>query len=207
MEKNFSSKEFAKVVKSANQELKGTFKSPFVIVNLLNKAAKGDFAKVSGVEGITKENLSTVAKVVKNLHKGRYYFDMCLFEKDYKGRFCTLQPYKEPVCMYDFLGGDIVTDAKGREIRLTDEGAVLFVVVPLTVTGVFNAFAKVAKIDIKNAEKVAKDMEKAQRANEKAAKKAAKFAAQRAKELSLQYIKGQISELEFSEELAKIKVG
>ena len=48
MKQNFlSAKEFTNVVKGAKVEINGTFKNPFVVVNLLNKAAKGDFSKIN----------------------------------------------------------------------------------------------------------------------------------------------------------------
>lgn len=214
MAKNYSSKEFNKVVRSANSELKGTFKSPFVIVNLLNKAVKGDFEKVSGVEGLSRESLTEVARVLKSMYKGRYAFDLNIFEKDYLNRFCTATKYKgeETVPDYFEVGGVsclVNVDQKGREVLYsdTDKSMIFLQPIPLTITGVFNAFAKVAKIDLKRAEDNEKAVKKAAKDNEKAVKRAKKQAENRAKELSLMYFKGQISELEFSEELAKIKVG
>lgn len=157
-------KEFSTIVKSAKSELKGTFSSPFVICNLLNKAAKGDFSKVANCSELTRESLAKVAKVVKSMHSGRYAFDMCLFEKDYKGRFVSLSPFKGEkgsltVDYMDISGISVcvLTDNKGREI-ITNKAGMLVTCTPisLTVSGVFAAFAKVAKVELSTNEKAAK---------------------------------------------------
>lgn len=196
--KNFSTKEFNAIVKSAKVELNGTFKSPFVVCNLLNKAAKGDFSKVAGVEGLTRENLSKVAGVIKGMHGGRYAFDMSIFEKDYKGRFCTTSKAKEigTPDYYDINGFSalVYTDNKGREII---EG-VLYTPISLTINGVFNAFAKAAKVDISGKEKAQKEFLKA-------AKKAAKIRENRIKDLNNAFTKGVLTEVEYNEKMKALK--
>ncbi len=164
-------KEFSVIVKSAKCELKGTFTSPFVICNLLNKAAKGDFSKVANCSELDRENLAKVAKVVKGMHGQRYAFDMCLFEKDYKGRFVSLSPFKgeKESLTVDYIDTKegisvcVLTDGKGREI-ITDKAGMLVTCTPisLTVSGVFAAFAKVARVELSANEKAAKDAEKAE---------------------------------------------
>ena len=151
-------KEFSAVVSAARTENKETFSNPFVIINLLNKAAKGDFTKVNNCSELTRENTAKVAKVCKGMHSNRYAFDVCLFEKDYKGRFCTISTTKVTETISDYMDLDgisalVVTDKKGREVTL--------IPIPLTINAYFSAFAKVAKVDIKSAETAEKAAEKA----------------------------------------------
>jgi hypothetical protein len=203
--KNFSAKEFNGIVKGAKVEINGTFKNPFIVINLLNKAAKGDFSKMNNCD-ILPENLKKVAKVCKGMHANRYAFDVCLFEKDSFGRFCTLSPFKgEKVDLftdyYDInnLSVLISTDNKGREVVENEKGD-LYTCVPvsLTINGIFNAFAKVAKVEIKETEKAAKE-------SEKATKQAAKVRENRIKDLNNAYTKGVLTEVEYNEKLKALK--
>lgn len=202
---NFSAKEFTNIVKGAKVEINGTFKNPFVVVNLLNKAAKGDFSKINNCE-ISPENLKKVAKVCKGMHTNRYAFDVCLFEKDSFGRFCTLSPFKGAkgdLCAdyYDInnLSVLVYTDNKGREMVENEKGDLYTCVpVPLTVTGIFNAFAKVAKVDIIAAEKAAKDSEKAAKDSEKAYNRAKKGVIK-------DYNDGKINEVDLATKLGELR--
>lgn len=201
---NFSAKEFAKVAKSARVEINGIFKSPFVVVNLLNKAAKGDFSKVANCDGLTRENVAKVAKVVKSLHAGRYAFDLSVFDKDYLGRFCTRTNYKGEISdlIADYMDVNgvsalVYTDSKGREIVASGEKYVILCPVPATINGVFAAFAKVAKVELSNNEKA----EKAEKAAKNAAEKAEKAAK---KGVISDYNAGRISEFELAAKLAEI---
>ena len=193
---NFTSKEFSQIVKGAKSEINGVFKSPFVVVNLLNKAAKGDFSKVDGC-GISSDNLAKVAKVCKSLHGERYAFDLCLFEKDSKGRFCTLCKLPKAF-VYDTDGDAVTYTYKGGEIV----GTSYMKPISCTINGVFAAFAKVAKIDITEAEK-------AQKAAEKAAQKAAKDAKRTFEKMKKgiisDYNKGMFGEAALADKLATLK--
>lgn len=203
---NFSAKEFTNIVKGAKVEINGTFKNPFIVINLLNKAAKGDFSKVANVEDITRENLVKVANVLKGMHKNRYAFDTCLFEKDSFGRFCTMSNYKGTkgdlfADYYDInnLSVLIYTDNKGREIVENEKGD-MFICMPisLTLNGMFNAFAKVAKVDIIQTEKAAKVAEKAAKDSEKAYNIAKKGVIK-------DYNDGKITEVELATRLSELK--
>lgn len=193
---NFSSKEFTQIVKGATKEINGVFKSPFVVVNLLNKAAKGDFSKIEGCT-FTPENLAKVAKVCKSLHGGRYAFDLCLFEKDSRGRFCTLCKLPKAF-VYDTDGDAITYTYKGGEIVGTN----YMKPIACTINGVFAAFAKVAKIDITETEKAEKA---AQKAAEKAAKDAKKEYEKMKKGVIADYNKGMFGEAVLAEKLAQLK--
>lgn len=201
------SKEFSTIVKSARSELKGTFTSPFVICNLLNKAAKGDFSKVANCSELTRENLAKVARVIKSMHSGRYAFDMCMFEKDYKGRFVSLSPFKgekESLCVdymdtKDGVSVRVLTDCKGREI-IENKAGMLVTCTPisLTVSGVFAAFAKAAKVELSTSEKAAKDAEKAET-------KAAKEFAKAKKGIIIDYNNGLFGESELAARLQALR--
>lgn len=202
---NFSAKEFNGIVKGAKVEINGMFKNPFVVVNLLNKAAKGDMSKISGCN-ITPENLKKVAKVCKGMHTNRYAFDVCLFEKDSFGHFCTLSPFKGTKGdlsrdYYDInnLSVLISTDNKGREVVENEKGD-LYTCMPiaLTINGVFNAFAKVAKVDI-----IA--TEKAEKATKKAAKDSAKEYEKAKNGVISDYNAGRITEIDLADKLSALK--
>lgn len=193
-----NTKEFSAIVKSANVELNGTFKSPFVICNLLNKAAKGDFSKVANCENLTKDNLSKVAKVVKTLHNNRYAFDVCVLPKvcGKLGTFVAVPDKQNELC--SILSGDIVT-YNGKVLCVNDDNLVgVFRSIPLTITGVFNAFAKVAKVEISATEKAAKE-------SEKAAKKAAKEYENAKKGVIRDYNNGMFGENILAEKLATLR--
>ena len=203
---NLSAKQFTSIVKGAKVEINGTFKNPFVVINLLNKAAKGDFAKVANVEGISRENIKKVASVLKGMHNNRYAFDVCLFEKDSFGRFCTLSPFKGTkgdlfADYYDInnLSVMVYTDNKWREIVENEKGD-LYTCVPisLTINGVFGAFAKVAKVDIIAAEKAAKD-------SAKGAKDRAKEYEKAKKGVISDYNAGRITEIDLATKLAELR--
>ena len=202
---NFSAKEFNGIVKGAKVEINGTFKNPFVIVNLLNKAAKGDMSKIAGCN-IAPENLKKVANKCKSMHANRYAFDVCLFEKDSFGHFCTLSPFKGTkgdlfADYYDInnLSVLIYTDNKGREIVENEKGD-LYTCVPvsLTINGIFGAFAKVAKVDIITTEK-------AEKATKKAAKDSAKEYEKAKKGVISDYNAGRISEIDLADKLSALK--
>ena len=202
---NLSAKQFTSIVKGAKVEINGTFKNPFVVINLLNKAAKGDFSKINNCD-IKPENLKKVANICKGMHKNRYAFDVCLFEKDSFGRFCTLSPYKGTkgdlfADYYDINNLSVLayTDNKGREIVENEKGD-LYTCVPisLTVNGIFGAFAKVAKVDIIAAEK-------AEKATKKAAKDSAKEYEKAKKGVISDYNAGRITEMDLAAKLAELR--
>ena len=190
--------EFSAIVKSAKVELNGTFKSPFVICNLLNKAAKGDFSKVANCEGLSRENLAKVAKVVKTLHNNRYAFDVCILPK-VCGKLGTFKVVGEKQNEKSALMSGETVVFHGKVLSLNDEGYVgIFSPISLTIYGVFNAFAKVAKVEISATEKAAKD-------SEKAAKKAAKDFENAKKCIIKDYNAGLFGEDILAEKLANLR--
>lgn len=204
MAKNvISAKDFGTCAKGAKVELNGIFKNPFVVCNLLEKAAKGDFSKVANVEGITREKLAIVAKSLKSLHHNRYAFtfdfllsNSDLFRKDKNNVLCSVLTSKSvPAHKYDLL--DI--------IPANDKTAAKFMYlrpVVCSITAIFNAFAKVAKVDLTNTEKAAKV---AAKVAAKAAKDSAKEYEKAKKGVISDYNAGRITEVDLADKLSALK--
>jgi hypothetical protein len=211
---NISSKEFAAIAKNANKQIKDVTFSPFFICNTLNKVAKGDVSKINGMEGINVDDVKTVANECKKLHGGRYAFDFCLFDKDSFGRWCTRTTLPKKYVL-DTDGDAVTYTINGKEVLLYDN--VYLQPVTCTFTGMLAAFAKVAKVEIretekrenaekKEAEKLAKKEARAREtAEQKKARAAKKERETKAKELSLQLLAGEITPEEFAEKLAILK--
>lgn len=200
MEKNFvySVSEFNEVVTSGREELKDVFSNPFVIINALNKAAKGDFSKMKNCEGLTFENVQAVAKVIKSLHGNRYAFDTCLLRKDSKGRFCRISKSK----VMPKWGFDLVD--------ISEKGFLYLKPIALNEIAYYNAFVALAKAEISKAEKARKkaekEAEKAAKATLSKAQKKAKSANEKAyKELCAKFYKGEICAEEFAEKANALK--
>lgn len=153
MKKNVisTSKEFAKVAKSAKVELKNTFSSVYVIVNLLNKACKGEFNKLENVS-FSCDDLKRVAATLKSMHGKRYAFDIPALLQLAGGLFY-------------YRNGVICQTAKSKScpkfgldlIDVTHEFWYYSKPVVLTIDAVFAAFCKVARYELKATEKAAKD--------------------------------------------------
>lgn len=211
---NISSKEFAAIAKNANKQIKEVTFSPFFICNTLNKVAKGDVSKISGMDSINVDDVKTVAKECKTLHGGRYAFDFALFDKDAKGRFCTRVTLPKHY-VFDTDGDAVKYTFNGKDVLLSDN--VYLQPISCTFTGMLSAFAKVAKVEIRatekkeaaekrEAEKIAKKEARARETEEqKKARAAKKVRETKAKELSLQLLSGEITAEEFAEKLAILK--
>ena len=195
---NYSVSEFNEVVVNGRNELKDTFSNPFVIINALNKAAKGDFSKMKNCEGLTFENVKAVANVVKSLHNNRYAFDTCLLRKDSKGRFCRVAKSKVmPVWGFDL-------------IDVNEKGYMYYKPIALNEIAFFNAFVAIAKAEVSKAEKARKkaekEAEKAAKATLSKAQKKAKSANEKAyKELCSKFYKGLICAEEFTAKVNALK--
>lgn len=195
---DYSVSEFNEVVTKSRNELKNAFKNPFVIINALNKAAKGDFSKLKNCEGLTFDNVKAVAKVVKTLHGNRYAFDTCLFPKDSKGRFCRVSKSK----VMPKFGFDLVD--------VNEKGFSYLKPIALNEIAFYNAFVAIAKAEISKAEKARKkaekEAEKAAKATLSKAQRKAKSANEKAyKELCSKFYKGEICAEEFAEKAAKLR--
>lgn len=211
---SISSKEFAAIAKNANKQIKEVTYSPFFIINTLNKVAKGDVSKIDGCSAINVEDVKTVANECKKLHGNRYAFDFALFDKDSKGRFCTRTTLPKKY-VFDTDGDAVTYSFNGKDILLSDN--VYLQPVTCTFPGMLSAFAKVAKVELRETEKreaaekreAEKLAKKEARAKETAAQKKARMAKKeretKAKELSLQLLSGEITAEEFAEKLAILK--
>ena len=169
--KNLSTKEFNAIVKGAKVELNGIFKSPFIVINLLNKAAKGDLSKINGCN-IKPENLKKVAGELKRIHGNRYAFIIDVLPKCEGGQigYFVEVPEKQNE-LANISNGEIVNFGK-KELIVNDGNVGIFNPIPCTINGIFNAFAKVAKVDILATEKQAKERAKIEK---KQAKERAHF--------------------------------
>lgn len=204
MSKNvISAKDFGTCAKGAKVELNGIFKNPFIVCNLLEKAAKGDFSKVANVNGITRENLAIVAKTLKKLHGNRYAFSFDfllsnsdLFRKDRNNVLCSVSTSKSvPAFKYDMLDIIAATDKTGAKFMYLKP-------VNCTIIAIFNAFAKVAKVDLNSTEKAAKE---AAKVAEKAAKDSAKEYEKAKKGVISDYNAGRITEFDLADKLRALK--
>ena len=212
--KNISSKEFATIAKNATRQIKEVTYSPFFILNTLNKVVKGDVAKISGMESINVDDVKTVANECKKLHGNRYAFDFCLFEKDTKGRFCTRVQLPK-VYALDTIGDEVSYTFKGCNVDCSTH--TYLKPVPCTFPGMLSAFAKVAKVEIRETEKreaaekreAEKRAKKEARAKETAEQKKARAAKKeretKVKMLSIELLAGEITPEEFAEKVAAIK--
>ena len=204
---NITSKEFAAIAKNATKQIKEVTFSPFFICNTLNKVAKGDVSKIVGMESINVDDVKTVANECRKLHRGRYAFDFALFDKDSNGRFCTRVQLPK-VYAFDTIGDAVSYTFKGCNVE--SETHTYLKPVPCTFTGMLSAFAKVAKVEIRETEKreaaekreAEKLAKKEARAKETEAQKKARMAKKereaKAKELSLQLLSGEITAEEFA---------
>lgn len=195
---NYSVREFQEVVTSGRTELRDTFNSPFVILNNLNKAAKGDFSKIKNCTGLTCEKVKEVAKVVKTLHKNRYAFDTCLLRKDSKGRFCRVSKSK----VMPKFGFDLVD--------VNEKGFSFLKPIALNEIAFYNAFAAIAKGEVSKAgkerKKAEKEAEKAAKATLSKAQKKEKSAKEKAyKDLCAKFYKGEISAEVFAQKAEALK--
>lgn len=179
--------EFVNVVNNAKSELNGTFKSPFIVINLLNKAAKGDFSKVKNCGDLDATNIKQVAKALKAIHGKNNAFDFDyllesgICEKNLDGKLCALRLVKQMPAYTNRLV-DIVPN----------KGYKAYVPVNVTINAIFNLFVKAAKVEIKAVEKA----EKAQKASESKELKKAKAVLSN---IVRDYNNGKLSEFEFCE--------
>ena len=211
---NISSKEFAAIAKSATRQIKEVTYSPFFIINTLNKVAKGDVSKIDGCSTINVEDVKTVANECKKLHGNRYAFDFALFEKDSKGRFCTRVTLPKNY-VFDTDGDAVTYSFNGKDVLLYDN--VYLQPIACTFTGMLSAFAKVAKVEMRETEKreaaekreAEKRAKKEARAKETAEQKKARAAKKeretKVKMLSIELLAGEITPEEFAEKVAAIK--
>lgn len=211
---NMTSKEFAAIAKNANKQIKDVTFSPFFICNTLNKVVKGDVTKINGMESINVDDVKTVANECKKLHGGRYAFDFALFEKDSRGRWCTRNTLPKKY-VFDTDGDCVTYTVNGKDVILSEN--VYLQPVTCTFPGMLSAFAKVAKVELREtekreaaekreAEKLAKKEARAREtAEQKKARAAKKERETKVKMLSIELLAGEITPEEFAEKVAAIK--
>lgn len=217
--------EFNAVKKAGNNEIKGNLRSPYFWATYLNKGAAGDWGKMKDAEGNRLEvsflEVKKVAAHLKGMHGRRYPFDFRpllesgFLSRDLDGSFVRPVPYKGSATLADVMDGSEVVTKQGYPVVLSEDGTSLVVLRPVvsSAQGIYNLFAAWAKEDVKDTETRAKAAAKAAakeaRAKEteahKAARKAARIREARAKEISLQMIRGEICPEEAAVALAALK--
>lgn len=180
--------------KEAQNEVKSASKNIFFWQkNLRTLAKKNEFC-----EG---QSVAKVAKAVRNYTKGGSLFDLCAFEKDAEGRFCTRALASKDSHIIT-TGEGYCTDEKGRQY-IEGSATEILLPVPCTLLGVFNAFCKVATAEIKALEKAEKEAiceeEKALKAEQRAKAKAEKIKVRKLNELQRALDKGILTEAEYNE--------
>lgn len=207
---NTTAKEFSGIIRNAKGEVKNTFNSPFVVCNLLNKAAKGDFSKIQNCDNLVRENVARVGSVLKSMHGGRYPFDICVLYRAENGRIGTFTAVPEcqgEVC--NIMNGETVM-YKGRALCVNAQNIVgYFVPTQLTITGIFNAFCAVAKGEVTARERERKqaqrESERAQRERERETARADKEFARTKKGIIKDYNDGKFGEAELADKLAELR--
>lgn len=173
-----TTKEFNQSAKKGQKAIVTLTKSPFAIIKSLNNRLK-ETGKTTFIEGLGNIDLSGVHVVADQLKAinpaARYAFNVDVFTKDYKGRFCERVAYKgneRPA-----RDGQIVTD-KGREL-VTDETGNTIMLRPVVCTeaGMFNAFVRIAGVYVKAEDTASRQAAKEAKAAAKAEKAAQKAAA------------------------------
>lgn len=128
------------IVTKSKKQLKGYISSPFAGANILNKGYKGDFSKLSEY-GVNCEDFIFVGKILLQHQKEnanlfastRYPFNLDLFQKDSKGRFCyEFKSKKVPI-----WGTDIV--------NVSPKGYIYLKPIKNNITDLYNAFTIIAK--------------------------------------------------------------
>lgn len=177
--KILSAKEFGAIASEGKKQVKGIFSSPYVIINALNKAAKGDFSKITNCEGLQRDKIAIVAREVKALHTGRYAFDICLFHRsEVGGRIGWWNEIPAQQCeLYSLMAGETVlcTDPKflGRELCIREGRVGVFRPIALTEPAIFAAYCTIVRNGKRATEQAAK---RAEREAKQAAKQAERVA-------------------------------
>lgn len=184
-------------IKSGKNQIKTATHSIFYCVNELNKLAKKN-------EYCDSTAVRPIADVIRTMHEERGYFGLCVFPKDSKGRFyiSTVKVNGFESELPSLMNGEVITDKFGREVVWSEEKKCFFALeYRCTVDTLFNAFCKIAK----GVTAAQKDAETAEKKAQKAAEKKARENEKKAAELSRRYMSGEISEMQFNEQIAALK--
>lgn len=153
--------------KGANQEIKSL--THIYYVNQLNKLARKN-------EFVNGTNIRNLGNMVKQHSGERDYFTLHVFTPDYLGRPCYIAKYKGEIKAQDLMHGDIITDKRGNEIRISaddPEQLIIYRVCTISLNGMISAFRAVLA-------PVAADQDRAEREQRAAERKAQKSAANKA---------------------------
>ena len=189
--------------KGAKQEIKSL--SYMYFVNQLNKLAK----KNEFVEGVNIRDLGNMLKQ----HSGeRDLFTLRVFLPDYQGRPCYIAKYKgDQYTAQDLMSGDIITDERGNEIRISaadPEQLVIYRACSLSLSGMITAFRAILAPIAAEQDRAEREQRKAERkAEQSAANKAAAAARKAIREQQraaiAAYQRGEMCIAEFAEIMSK----
>ena len=138
-------KKVNETVKSAKTQVKNLLTNAFVGVNFFNKVVSGKIGAGLLPEGLNINSIKETAKLLKEIHGGRYAFTVDILHKDRYNRFCSVSFCgRVPSHNYDMI--DITKAGRFSYWRPISEG--------MPFTQFFNLFADYVKADA--AAKVAK---------------------------------------------------
>lgn len=188
--------------KGAKQEIKSL--SYMYFVNQLNKLAR----KNEFVDGV---NLRDLGNMVKQHSAQRDLFTLRVFTPDYQGRPCYIAKYKGDMTARDLMHGDIITDDRGNEIRISNnnpETLVIYRVCPLSLSGMISAYRAILAPIAAEQDKAEREARKAERKAEKTADSKARAAARKAireqqREAREAYQRGEMCIEQFAEIMSK----
>lgn len=164
--------------KGAKQEIKSL--SPMYYVNQLNKLAKRN----EFIEGV---NLRDLGNMVKQHSGERDLFTLRVFVPDYQGRPCYIAKYKGEITAQDLMHGDIITDERGNELRISandPEQVITYRAISLSLSAFISAFRAVLA-------PIAAEQDRAERAQRKAERKAERSAESKAQSAARKAIREQ----------------
>lgn len=202
---SMNSKEFAQVANQAKKQVKGVFTSPFVIINNLNKAAKGDFSKVANCEGLEFNRIKEVAAQVRQLHGERYAFTFDLLPKSsFNKRLGWFKPVPamQGECAAIMNGEEVYYN--GKLLVLGANGVVgTFTDIALTEPAVFAAYCTIVRRNKQGEERAAREAAREEKRRAKELEKLAK--ARTAVTAVFGELAGTFSESEILSKYAAIK--
>lgn len=188
--------------KGAKQEIKSL--SPMYYVNQLNKLSR----KNEFVDGV---NIADLGKMLKQVHSERDPFTLRVFTPDYLNRPCYIAKYKGEITAQDLMHGDIITDERGNELRISaadPEQVIVYRVCSLSLSGMITAFRAILAPIAAEQDRTERAERKAERKAEQSAESKARAAARKAirdqqRAAIAAYQRGEMCIAEFAEIMSK----
>jgi len=190
-------------VKGAKQEIRTL--SYLYFVNQLNKLAKRN----EFVDGVC---IAELGKMLQQYSGEKQLFTLRVFSPDYMGRPCYVTKYKGEHSAQELAHGDIVTDEKGNELRISasnPDELVTYRAVSLSLSGLITAYRAVLAPIAAEQDKAEREQRKAERKAERTAESKARAAARKAlreqqEQARKDFAAGKMCVAEFAEIMAKV---